>query len=212
MRPDLSRPPDPAELSLIGLTPLLTVCTSLLSGLTMGLVWLVALCLSSVTVSCLRRIIPRRLSLIYILLISAAWVSILDLLMQACCYALRQQLDIYLFLLAMNTALLLQLDSSLLHKTFGESIPASVRMALMGAVLLTLSGLLRELAGRGGLLTDTQLLAHVEWSGFSEAIWFFKGGLHLFNTSAGAFIIYGVLLAVLLYCCPRVAGHAVPDS
>ena len=210
--PDLTRSLHPAELSLLGLTPLLAVCATLLSGLTMGLAYLAVLCLSSITVSCVRRIIPEHVSFICILLICAVWVSILDLLMQACCYALRAQLDIYLLLLAMNTAVLLHLDASALPKPFSASVAAGVSTAVTGGVLLTLSGLLRELAGRGGVLTDVQLLTRIEWLDFLRATYFFSGGLHLFDTSAGAFIIYGLLLAPLLYCFPRMTGYTAPDS
>ena len=204
--PDLTRSLDPAALSLVGLTPLLAVCTTLIGGLTMGLAYLAVLCLASVTVSSTRRLIPGYLSLSCLLLISAAWVSIIDVLMQACCYALREQLGIYLYLLAMNTTLLFHLEGSPLRQNFRKSVRASLGTALTGVALLSVTGLLRELAARGGILTDVHLLARVEWLDFLQAAYLFKGGLHLFDTSAGAFIIYGLLLAVLSYYFPRMAG------
>ena len=205
--PDLTRSLDPAVLGLVGLTPLLAVCTTLVSGLAMALVYLAVLCLTGVTVSVTRRFIPGRTSAICLLLVSAGWVSIVDVLMQVCCYALREQLGMYLYLLAMNTTLLLHLETSPLRQNSGESVPAGPGTALTGAVLLTVTGLLRELAARGGILTDTHLLARVEWLDFLETAHLFRGGLHLFDTSAGAFIIYGLLLAVLSYYFPHMAGR-----
>ena len=210
--PDLTRTLDPATLSLAGLTPLLAVCTTLASGFAMGLVYLAALGLAGITVSCTRRFIPDRISFLYLLLISAAWVSIIDVLMQACCYALREQLDIYLLLLAMNTTLLFHLQASSLRQSFRASVPAVFRIALTGVALLALTGLLRELAATGGILTDAYLFARVEWLDFLQAVYLFRGGLHLFDTSAGAFIIYGLLLAALSYCFPRSAGGTAADS
>lgn len=209
--PDLTRSLDPAVLGMVGLTPLLAVCTTLVSGLAMGLAYLAVLCLTGITVSFTRRFIPGHTSVIYLLLVSAAWVSIVDVLMQVCCYALREQLGMYLYLLAMNTTLLLHLEASPLRHTFGESVPAGPGTALTGAVLLTVTGLLRELAARGGILTDVHLLARVEWLDFLETAYLFRGGLHLFDTSAGAFIIYGLVLAALSYCFPRMAGRGSPD-
>lgn len=209
--PDLTRSLDPAVLGLVGLTPLLAVCTTLVSGLAMGLAYLAVLSLTGVTVSFTRRFIPGHTSVIYLLLVSAAWVSIVDVLMQACCYALREQLGMYLYLLAMNTTLLLHLEASPLRHTFGESVPAGPGTALTGAVLLTVTGLLRELAAGGGILTDVHLLARVEWLDFLETAYLFRGGLHLFDTSAGAFIIYGLVLAALSYCFPRMAGRGSAD-
>lgn len=209
--PDLTRSLDPAVLGLVGLTPLLAVCTTLVSGLAMGLAYLAVLSLTGATVSFTRRFIPGGASVTCLLLVSAAWVSIVDVLMQACCYALREQLGMYLYLLAMNTTLLLHLEATPLRQTFGESVPAGPGPALTGAVLLTVTGLLRELAAGGGILTDVHLLARIEWLDFLEAAYLFRGGLHLFDTSAGAFIIYGLLLAALPYCFPRMAGRGSPD-
>lgn len=209
MYPDLTRSLDPAVLSLVGLTPLLAVCTTLIGGLTMGLAYLALLGLASVTVSCTRRLVLEHARLCGVLLVCAAWVSIIDVLMQACCYALREQLGIYLYLLAMNTALLFHLEA---WQNSRESVPASLKTALTGVALLSATGLLRELAARGGVLTDAHLLARVEWLDFLQAVYLFRGGLHLFDTSAGAFIIYGLLLAALSYCFPRRAGRGPTDT
>ena len=210
--PDLTRSLDPATLCLAGLTPLLAVCTTLVTGLAMGLAYLAVLCLTGVTVSVTTRFIPGRVRVIHLLLVSAAWVSVIDVLMQASCHALREQLGIYLYLLAMNTTLLFHLEASPLRQSSRESVPAGPGTALAGAALLTVTGLLRELAARGGILTDVHLLARVEWLDSLQAAYLFRGGLHLFDTSAGAFIMYGLLLAVLSYYFLRRAGRRLADS
>lgn len=200
--PDLSKSLEPATLSLVGLTPLLAVCTTLLSGLTMGFVYLAVLMLTSITVSCTRHIIPVRFKLVYLLLISAAWVSMLDVTMQACCYALRNELGIYLSLLAMNTTLLFHLQASSLQKSFRENTPTILKTAITGVTLLTLTGLLRELAAQGGVLTDIRLLSYVEGLASLQPCYIFTSGLPLFDSSAGAFIVFGLLLAVLSLSSP----------
>ena len=209
--PDLTRSLDPATLNLAGLTPLLAVGTTLISGLSMGLVFLAVLCLTGITVSCARRFITADTSLIYLLLISAAWVSIIDLLMQAGWFALREQLGIYLYLLAMNTTLLFHLEASPLQKRFGENARAILKTGLTGSALLSVTGLLRELAARGGILTDIPLLSHFEALASLQPVYLYRGGLHLFDTSAGAFIMFGLLLAALSYYVPR-AGGETADS
>ena len=194
--PDLSKSLQPATLGLVGLTPLLAVCTTLLSGLSMGLVFLIVLLLSAVTVSGIRRVIPQRFSLVYLLLIAAAWVCVIDLLMQAWFYALREQLGFYLYLLAMNTTVLIHLEAAPLRQNLRDSAPACLGAAVPGVVLLTVTGLARELAAQGGVLTDSRLLAHSDWLGGLQPVYFFTGSLHLFATSAGAFIVFGLLLAL----------------
>lgn len=195
--PDLSKSVEPVTLSLVGLTPLLAVCTTLLSGLSIALAYLAVLILTGATVSSTGRFVPARFKLAYLLLVSAAWVSIIDLLLQAGCYALRSELGIYLYLLAMNTALLVHLDTFPLHEDFAKRTRAGMKSALTGGALLTVTGLLRELAARGGVLTDIHLLSNVEGLNSLQPFYFFTSGLHLFATSAGAFIVFGLLLAVL---------------
>ena len=195
--PDLTKSLEPATLSLVGLTPLLAVCTTLLSGLAMGLAYLAVLILTGATVACTRRFIPERFSPVYLLLIAAAWVSIIDLLLQAGCHALRSEMGIYLYLLAMNTALLMHLERFPLHEDPARSTRAGMKSALTGSALLTATGLLRELAARGGVLTDIDLLSHVEGLDSLQPFYVFSSGLHLFDSSAGALIVFGLLLAAL---------------
>ena len=195
--PDLSKSLDPVTLSLVGLTPMLAVSTTLLSGLSIGIVYLAVLILTGVSASCAGRIFPMQLNSVYLLLISAAWVSIIDLLLQAWCYELRNQLGIYLLLLAMNTTLLFHLDAFSRQKSLRVGALVSLKTALTGVALVTATGLLRELAARGGILTDIHLVSHVEPLGSLQPVSIFTRGLHLFDSSAGAFIIFGLLLAAL---------------
>ena len=195
--PDLSKSIEPVSLSLVGLTPLLAVCTTLFSGLSMGLAYLAVLTLTGATVSSTSRFIRKPFISVYLLLISAAWVSIIDLLLQAWCYALRNELGIYLLLLAMNTTILFRLEASTRQKSFRESKRANLKAALAGAALLTATGLLRELLVQGGILTDLHLLSPVEHLAFLQPLYLFTSGLHLFDSSAGAFIVFGLLLAAI---------------
>ena len=197
--PDLIKSMDPVTLSLVGLTPMLAVCTTVLSSLSIGIAYLAVLILTSVTATCTRRFIPMGFKSVYLLLIVAAWVSIVDLLMQSWCYELRNQLGIYLFLLAMNTTLLFHLEAYPLQKSCA---PVSLKTALTGVALLTATGLLREITATGGILTDIQLLSHVELLASLQPVSIFTRGLHLFGTSAGGFIIFGLLLAALSIAIP----------
>ncbi len=203
--PDLTRALSPATISLVGLTPLLAVSVTLITGLSMGLVYLAVLSLTSVTVYCIRRFIPTDLGLICLLLVSAAWVSIIDVLMQACCYALRTRLDIYLYLLAMNTTLLFYLEAFPLRKNLRDCTAAGLSAALTGVALLAVIGLLRELAATGGILTDSRLFSHLEQLESLQPAYFFSGGAPIFQTSAGALIIFGVVLVIIAYSRARAA-------
>lgn len=195
--PDLSKSLEPVTLSLVGLAPMLAVCKTLLSGLAMGIAYLAVLVLTCATVSSTGRFIPARFKPVSLLLIAAAWVSIIDLLLQAGCYALRAELGIYLYLLAMNSTLLFHLGAYPRQNNFRESTRDVMKTAATGSALLVATGLLRELAARGGILTDSHLLSHLERLDALQPVFIFSSGLHLFGTSAGAFIVFGLLLAAL---------------
>ncbi len=192
--PDLFKP---AMLGLLGLTPMLAVCTTLISGLSIGVIYLVVLMLTSLTVFFSRRFIPPVLKPVYLLLITSAWITLIDLLLQAWLYPVRNHLGIYLFILAMNTALLCHLEEAPSKSRFKEGGLASLKTGLTAVALLTVIGLLREITAKGGILTDISLLSHIDLFGSVQSVYVFNTGLHLFNTTAGAFIIFGLLLSVL---------------
>ena len=186
-------PLTPATIGLTGLTPLLAVSTTLLSGLAAGLTCFFILLLSGATVVCLRGLIPARLRLVYLLLIAATWTTVVDLALQAGALPVREQLGVYLPLLAMNTALLHQLAQLAAEARQGakEQGLAVLKQGQAAVALLALVGLLREAAARGGALTDSQELGLAGL--FSSAP--FTAGLSVFDQPAGAFIAFGLLLA-----------------
>lgn len=191
--PALFTPLTPATIALTGLTPLLAVSATLLSGLAAGLACFFILLLSGATVICLRGLIPARLRLVYLLLIAATWTTVVDLALQAGALPVREQLGVYLPLLAMNTALLHQLArlASEARQGAKEQGLALLKQGLTAVALLALVGLLREAAARGGVLTDGEGLGLAGL--FSPAP--LAPGLSLFDQPAGAFIAFGLLLA-----------------
>ena len=191
--PALFRPLTPATIGLTGLTPLLAVSTTLLGGLAAGLACFFILLLSGATVVCLRGLIPARLRLVYLLLIAATWTTVVDLALQAGALPVREQLGVYLPLLAMNTALLHQLARLASEARQGAKAQglALLKQGATAVALLALAGLLREAVARGGVLTDGQGLGLAGL--FSPAP--LAPGLSLFEQPAGAFIAFGLLLA-----------------
>ena len=191
--PALFTPLTPATIALTGLTPLLAVSATLLSGLAAGLACFFILFLSGATVICLRGLIPAHLRLVYLLLIAATWTTVVDLAFQAGALPVREQLGVYLPILAMNTALLHQLArlASEARQGAKEQGLALLKQGLTAVALLALVGLLREAAARGGVLTDGEGLGLAGL--FSPAP--LAPGLSLFDQPAGAFIAFGLLLA-----------------
>lgn len=176
---------------ILGLCPLLAKSTTLLTGLTMGLAALLVLLASIVSVSCCRRHIPPKLSLPIILIISVTWVSVLDLLLQAHWFEMRQVLGIYVPLLAMNSFVLLSLQQTALRYSPVSALKGTLGRGVEIFCIVSLVGALREIFGQGSLLSDARFVLgndNSEWS-------FIDGGYTLLLSAPGALLGLGFLLA-----------------
>lgn len=183
----------PAIVGVVGVCPVIAKSTTLLSGLTLGIVFLLVLLLSALSTFALRKLIPHRYRLVFILLITASWVTVLDLLLQATVYDMRLSLSMYIPLLAMNSLVLMLLETTALRDSAAVTFR---RTAAYGAVMVFLcltTGLARELLSRGTALSDVYLLtAMPERSGTYI--------LELFATTTGAYLVLGCVLAALNFC------------
>jgi electron transport complex protein RnfE len=186
----------PVFVSALGVAPLAASSSTLLSALTIGVTAAGVFLLSSLTVSALRRFIPRDYRLAYILVISATWVTVADLLLLAFLYEMRISLDIYIPLIAMNSLLLMLLEDGALRLSVpaaaGKTFAASATVFLV----LVLTGLIRELLTHGALMTDARLIFPSAPAPF-VTLFPESAGFALFDAAAGALIVLGCVLALL---------------
>jgi electron transport complex protein RnfE len=176
--------------ALLGLCPLLAKSTTLLSGACMGATAAVVLLGSAASLVACRRLVPASAPLIFLLLLTAAWVSVADLALQAWLFSLRQTLGAYVPLIAANCLLLSVLEERVLR----EGGAALRHACLTGAWIIlgaTVVGGIRELAAGGTLLADAALigLAPPQTGGGTF--------LALMHAPAGALLALGVLAAGL---------------
>lgn len=172
----------------LGLGPLLAGSTTLTSAVMLGSGFMLVLLFSSVTLSVIRNLVPHQFRLVFILMITSVWVSILDMLLQAHLYQLRAMVDIYVPLLAMNSLVLLVLEQEALIHTPVRMLRKSMIVAGLPVLLCILTGLLRELLVSGTVHISITSINHAGNTALS---------LPLFDSIAGAFIIAGCLLALL---------------
>lgn len=149
---------NPALVHLFGLSPLLAVADSIASGLALGLMTLLILCLSAMTCSLLRLTADKPWRFIVFLLITATMTTGLSWLTSRFFTGLYAALNIYIVLLCSNFIVLLSFDE------FSQA--AAPRLALIRALRLgggyllacCLFGALREVIFAGRLLTDWRIL------------------------------------------------------
>jgi len=192
---------------LFGLCPLLASSTTLLSGLLMGGAALFVLLCGSVTLSLYRYFIPGPARLVFILLVNASWVIVLDLLLQAHLYELGLQVGIYIPLLAVNATVLLMQEQQALRQHWWTTAGKASAAGLLILLGLASLGGLREFLVSGGLFTDLYLLPANVYTGAMQGLYPAGNGALLFNKPAGAFICFGLLLAAVNYVRAIVAAR-----
>lgn len=179
--------------SALGLSPLLAQCETLYSALVMGLAFVIALLSSVAVIGALRRLIPWSCRLIFILLVTATVVTILDRFMQAWLFDIHQMLGIYVPLIAMNALLLVTLEETALRRPLSQSLKTAAVTGVVVFVLLSGVGLMRECLGQGGELM-------------------YAAGLPIMGTAAGMFLTLGCLIAAVRFLTVRSATTASPHS
>jgi len=189
-----------SALQFSGFCPLILVSSSMVTGLVAGMVVMTALLASMLTVSVLRRTIPGSLGLPILLVVTSTVITILWWYIQGYYYALAAVFGVYIPLLALDTAWLARLDAVALRNGPVTTLLDAGGAGLLAMLFLLLTGTLRELIADGGIgleswktLSDTFLLA----TGKLSLHW---QGPDLISTPAGAFLLFGTLIAVFNYC------------
>ncbi len=195
----------PVCTTALGLGPLVAKSATFLSALTISLGFTVVFLFSSISLALLRKLVPHRFRLVFILLICSVWVSVFDLLLQAYVYDMRVALEIYVPLLAMNSLMLMLLEKESLSTTVPGIAVRTLVMSVGPVFICLMTGLLREMFAHGAVLTDSRMLN----IGSAETITSSGSVLPLFDTIAGAFILTGCILASLNYLCSTKAGNAM---
>lgn len=175
---------NPIFVQVLGMCPTLAVSTSAINGLGMGLSVVVVLMGSNLVISLLRKFIPNQTRIPGYIVVIAAFVTIIDLLLQAFFYdTLYQSLGLYVPLIVVNCIILGRAESYASKHTPGDSLLDGFSQGIGFTLALTLLGAIREIIG-GGTIFGIQLIP----SSFQPATFFLM--------APGGFIVLGILLAV----------------
>ena len=173
----------------IGLCPALAVTGRVVDGLSMGAVVLAALLVASLAGSAVRSFVPSRLKLALHLLILSGVVTAIQALGRAYFSAEAARLGIYLPLVAVNCAVLGQLQEVSDRTTIGRSVVDALIVGVGFLLALTAISLVREVLGRGTITL-------VSFGGFSGKIvlpGYSNEPIRFFAYPAGALLVVGYL-------------------
>ena len=105
---------NPTFVLLLGMCPTLGTTSSAINGMSMGLATMFVLMCSNVVISCVKDFIPDKVRIPSFVVIIAAFVTVLQLCMQAYLPALYQSLGLFIPLIAGKVSQLANIDLTML--------------------------------------------------------------------------------------------------
>ena len=174
---------NPTFMLVLGTCPTLGLISSAFSSLGMGLTVLVVLTLSNIIISALRKVIPNAVRIPCYIVIIATLVTFARMFLEKFLPDLYDSLGGFLALIVVNCIILGRAEAFANKNGVLQSAVDGIANGLGFTAALTLMGIICEFLGKGSL--------------FGFKIMEFNIGM--LATPAGAFIIYGLCIAVFVY-------------
>ncbi|MDR2899462.1 MAG: electron transport complex subunit E [Clostridiales bacterium] len=142
---------NPILIQVIGTCPTMAVTTSAQNGLAMGLASTAVLICSNLFVSLLRKFIPDEVRIPIFIVITAAFVTAVEMVIKAFAPALNDSLGIYIPLITVNCIILSRSESFACKNPPLDSMLDGISMGLGFTIALIIMGAIRELLGAGSV-------------------------------------------------------------
>ena len=168
---------------LLGMCPNLGTTSSAINGLGMGLATTFVLICSNMVISLIKNLIPDKVRIPSFIVVIAAFVTILQMCMEAYLPALYDSLGLFIPLIVVNCIVLGRAESFAAKNGVIPSFFDGLGMGLGFSFALTLLGAVRELLGTGKI--------------FDIALYSEDFGMLIFVLAPGAFIVLGFLIAIV---------------
>ena len=175
---------NPVLILVLGTCPTLATTTSVISALSMGLAATVVLIGSNIVISALRKIIPDSVRIPCYIVIIAAFVTAVQMLLQAYLPAIYNMLGVYLALIVVNCIILGRAEMYAKKNNVIDSALDGLGMGLGFLVALILIATLREVLGSGSF-------AGIEIPFLNQ----FK--IPILIKAPGGFLVYGIVIAIM---------------
>ncbi|KPV94974.1 MULTISPECIES: electron transport complex subunit E [Pseudoalteromonas] len=190
---------NPALVQLLGLCPLLAVSATVTNALGLGLATLFVLLGSNVTVAIVREWVPKEIRIPVFVMIIAAFVTMIELLMNAFSHELYLSLGIFIPLIVTNCAIIGRAEAFASKNSVPLAAFDGLMMGLGFLAVLVLLGAMRELLGQGTLFDGAHLLLG-DWAKVLRIeIMQTETKFLLAILSPGAFLGMGLLIALKNY-------------
>lgn len=187
---------NPALVQLLGLCPLLAVTATVINGLGLGIATTLVLLGSNITVSLVRNYVPNEIRIPIFVMIIAAFVTVVQLVMNAFTFELYQALGIFIPLIVTNCAIIGRAEAYASKNPVQLAAFDGLMMGLGFTLILVVLGAMRELLGYGTLLAGADLLLGDWAKDLTIVIFSTDSPFLLAILPPGAFLGMGLLIAL----------------
>ena len=196
---------NPLLVSILGTCPALATTKSVEAAIGMSILFTIVLVCSSILVSLLRKLISEEIRTPAYIVIIATFVTIVKMLTQAFLPELYMTLGVFISLIVVNCIVLGRAEAYASKNGVFDSFIDALGMGLGYAMALIIMAFFREVLGAGGLSIGKvftiipqmtlPILKYVNSDG--KVVYDFS--ISVFQNPAGAFIVFGIMLAVIAF-------------
>lgn len=189
---------NPVLVLVLGTCPSLAVSTMAWNGVGMGIAATVVLVCSNIAIAALKDIIPEKVRIPCYIVLIAAFVTLVQLIVQAYAPAVDKALGIFLPLIVVNCIILGRAEMFANKNSVADSALDGIGMGLGFTLALLVMGSIREILGSGTWMAGTGIILSdgTEFVGFQIT----NGAIDpmtIFILAPGGFFVYGCVIALL---------------
>ena len=187
---------NPLFVSILGTCPALATTKTLEAAIGMGVLFTVVLICSSVLVSLLRKVISEEIRTPAYIVIIATFVTIVKMFTNAFLPDLYSTLGVFISLIVVNCIVLGRAEAYASKNNVFDSLIDALGMGLGYTLALLSMAFFREILGTGTFSFGNifTFIPHFELRIIPE-----NYEMSIFQNPAGAFIVFGLILAVLAF-------------
>lgn len=175
---------NPVLVLVLGTCPTLAVSAGVISALSMGLAATVVLVGSNAVISALRKIIPDTVRIPCYIVVIAAFVTAVQMIMQAFLPEFYEMLGVYLALIVVNCIILGRAEMFARKNGVLDSVMDGLGMGVGFLLALLAMATIREVLGAGSF-------AGIEIPFLSDY------NIPILTQAPGGFLVFGILIAVV---------------
>ena len=187
---------NPLLVSILGTCPALATTKTLESAIGMGILFTVVLICSSVLVSLLRKLISDEIRTPAYIVIIATFVTMVKMLTNAFLPEVYSTLGVFISLIVVNCLVLGRAEAYASKNTVFDSFIDALGMGLGYTVAIIMIAFFRELLGTGAF-TVGKIFTFIPEAKLQIIPKDYR--ISLFQTPAGAFIVFAVILAIMAF-------------